>query len=221
MCEKAGSVVHEDPVGSQGLVLDVSVNKSLNAEIINQKHVKKPKKKFLKYPLSRVHLRTIYRYMAYMGPQKKDHKRSKCRTLHLKNPNKGKLDKLAFSSEDAKPSTSGKTNVFPCVSSCSEIKATQIDYKPGANFKSNDESLIESSAEGELRKRIDHNCAVLASASQVENISPGGKVVSHFEARQADTAQDSIKHQMHNGLMSMLTRGLEETVGKFQLIFLF
>ncbi|TKY54702.1 Ubiquitin carboxyl-terminal hydrolase 23 [Spatholobus suberectus] len=156
--------------------------------------------------------RPIFRYMAYLGPRKKNHKRSKCRTSGLKNPNKEKLDKLAFSSEDAKPSTLGKTDVFPCVLSCSESKATKAGYRAGANFKSNDESLIENSAEGEFRKRIDHNCAVLASVTQAENISGGGSVVSQFEARQADSAQDSRRNQMHNGLMSMLTRGLEETV---------
>ncbi|RDX64082.1 Ubiquitin carboxyl-terminal hydrolase 23, partial [Mucuna pruriens] len=212
VCEKAGSVVHEDLVGSQGLILNASVNRSLNTASLNQKHVKKPKKKFLKCQVASMHLRPIFLYMAYLGPRKKNHKRSKCRTLGLKNANKEKLDKLAFSSEDAEPSTHGKTDVFPCVSSCSDSKATKAGSRPSANFKSNDESLIENSAEGEFRKRIDHNCAVLASATQVKNISGGGSVVSQFEARQADSAQDSRRNQMHNGLMSMLTRGLEETV---------
>lgn len=213
MCEKASSVVHEDLVGSQGLVLNKSVNTSLNTESLNQKPLKKSKKKFLKYQVSWMHLRPIFYYMAYLGPRKKNHKRIKRRTLSMKNPNKDKLDKLAFSSEDAKP------DVFPCLSSCSDSKATKAGYRPSANFKSSDESLIENRAEGEFRKRIDHSCAVLASAAQIENISGSGSVVSQFEARQADSAQDSTRDQMHNGLMSMPNGGPEETVGKFLLIF--
>ncbi|KAH1117282.1 hypothetical protein AAZX31_17G072100 [Glycine max] len=206
VCEKASSVVHEDLVGSQGLVLNKSVNTSLNTESLNQKPLKKSKKKFLKYQVSWMHLRPIFYYMAYLGPRKKNHKRIKRRTLSMKNPNKDKLDKLAFSSEDAKP------DVFPCLSSCSDSKATKAGYRPSANFKSSDESLIETRAEGEFRKRIDHSCAVLASAAQIENISGSGSVVSQFEARQADSAQDSTRDQMHNGLMSMPNGGPEETV---------
>ncbi|XP_061338518.1 ubiquitin carboxyl-terminal hydrolase 23-like [Gastrolobium bilobum] len=47
---------------------------------------------------------------------------------------------------------------------------------------------------------------------QLENISGCGSVVDQFEARQADSLQDGKRDQMHNSLMSMLTRGLEETV---------
>ncbi|KAL3034360.1 hypothetical protein AAZX31_02G189600 [Glycine max] len=206
VCEKASSMTYEDLVGSQGLVLNESVNTSLNTASLNQKPVKKSKKKFLRYQVSWMHLRPIFHYMVYLGPRKKNHKRSKRRTLGMKNPNKDKMDKLAFSSEDAKPV------VFPLLLSCSESKATKAGYRPGANFKSSDESLIENRAEGEFRKRIDHSCAVLASAAQIEIISGSGSIVSQFEARQADSAQDSRRDQMHNGLMSMLSRGLEETV---------
>ncbi|KAL9326087.1 hypothetical protein ACSQ67_006732 [Phaseolus vulgaris] len=123
-----------------------------------------------------------------------------------------KLDKLAFSSEDCKPSTRGKTDEYVCVSSCSESKATKAGYRSGDNVKSNDESLTENSVEGEFRKRVDRNCAVLASMTQIESISGSGSVVNQLKARQATNIQDSRRDQMHNGLMSMLTRGLEETV---------
>jgi len=213
--------VHGDLVGSRGLILNESVNRPLNSESCDQKPVKKSKKKFLKYQVSGMHLRPIFLYMAYLGPRRKNHKKNKRLTLSKKNPNKDKLDKLAFSSEDSKPSTYGKTVEFPCVSSCSESKATKTGYRPGVNVKSNDESLTENSVEGEFRKRIDRNCAVLASMTQIESISGTGSVVSQHKARQAANLQDTRRDQMHNGLMSMLTRGLEETVGKLRLIFLF
>ncbi|KHN42818.1 Ubiquitin carboxyl-terminal hydrolase 23 [Glycine soja] len=182
VCEKASSMTYEDLVGSQGLVLNESVSGILDASSPN-------------LPLHGI-----------LGPTEEESQRSKRRTLGMKNPNKDKMDKLAFSSEDAKPV------VFPLLLSCSESKATKAGYRPGANFKSSDESLIENRAEGEFRKRIDHSCAVLASAAQIEIISGSGSIVSQFEARQADSAQDSRRDQMHNGLMSMLSRGLEETV---------
>ncbi|KAH1262658.1 Ubiquitin carboxyl-terminal hydrolase 23 [Glycine max] len=177
VCEKASSMTYEDLVGSQGLVSGILDASSPNL------------------PLHGI-----------LGPTEEESQRSKRRTLGMKNPNKDKMDKLAFSSEDAKPV------VFPLLLSCSESKATKAGYRPGANFKSSDESLIENRAEGEFRKRIDHSCAVLASAAQIEIISGSGSIVSQFEARQADSAQDSRRDQMHNGLMSMLSRGLEETV---------
>ncbi|KAK7329937.1 hypothetical protein VNO77_24119 [Canavalia gladiata] len=203
VCEKASSIVHENAIGSQGLVLNESVNGSLNTQSPNQKQVKKSKKKFLKYQVLSMHIRPTFLFMAYLSPRKKkNHKRSRHRILGLKNPYKEKLDKLAFSSEDA----------LSCASSCSYSTATKAGYRPGTNFKSNDDSLIEDNAEGEFRKRIDHNCGVLASAIQVENMSGCGSVVNRFEAGQADSGEGSRRDQMHNGLMSMLTRGLEETV---------
>ncbi|XP_052735657.1 ubiquitin carboxyl-terminal hydrolase 23 isoform X2 [Vigna angularis] len=206
--EQASRMVNGDRVVSQGLVLNESVNRSLNSEGLDKKPVKKLKRKFLKYQVSRMHFRPIFLYMGYLGPRKKSHKRSKCLTLSKKSPKKDKLDKFAFSSYDSKPSTHRKTDEFPCMSSCSESKATKAGCRPGVNVKSNDESLTENSAEGEFKKRIDQNCTVLASVSQLGS----GSVVSELKARQAANVQDSRRDQMHNGLMSMLTRGLEETV---------
>lgn len=216
MCDEAGSKVCESAVGCQGPVLHASTNGLLNMESLNQKHMKKSKKKFLKYQVPGMPLRSTLLFMAYLSPRKKNHKRSKRRMLGLKNPNKEKLDKHAVSS-DVGPSTPGKAVVFPSASSCA--KSRTIKAGSDTNFKSNDKSLIENTAEGEFRKRIDMNCAVLATAMQVENISGCGSRVNQFEVRQADSLQEGKRNQMHNSLMSMLTRGLEETVGKFLLIF--
>jgi len=67
-------MTYEDLVGSQGLVLNESVNTSLNTASLNQKPVKKSKKKFLRYQVSWMHLRPIFHYMVYLGPRKKNHK---------------------------------------------------------------------------------------------------------------------------------------------------
>ncbi|CAI8611381.1 unnamed protein product [Vicia faba] len=62
-----------------------------------------------------------------------------------------------------------------------------------------------------FKKRIDQNFAVLASVTKVENMSPG-LVANKFKAGQAISLQDDTGDQMHNSVMTMLTRGLEETV---------
>ncbi|KAK7265092.1 hypothetical protein RJT34_32708 [Clitoria ternatea] len=212
VCEKADSMVPGNWVSSKGQGVNDSINRLVKARNLDQKHVKKSKKRFPKYKVSSMHLRPTFLFMAYLGPRKKNHKRSKCRAFGFKNPNKEKLDKRAFLSEDGRPSTPGKTDVFSCVSSCCDSKASKAGFRHGANFKYNDESLLENDADKEFRRRIEHNCAMLASAVQVESKSVCGSVMNQFEARQANSIQNSKRDQMHNGLMSMLTRGLEETV---------
>ena len=86
MCDEVGRIVRENAVGCQGLVLNESVNRSLTKETC--KRMKKPKKKkLLKYQVSRMHLRSSFLFMAFLGPRKKIHKRCKRR----KTPDKEKL----------------------------------------------------------------------------------------------------------------------------------
>ncbi|WJX88737.1 ubiquitinyl hydrolase 1 [Trifolium repens] len=102
---------------------------------------------------------------------------------HKKSKRREKLNKHAIST-DAGLSTSGKAHLLPSVTSYSER---------------------------ELRKRMDQNCAVLAAATQVENMSQC-LVENKFDAAHAFSSQDDKTDQMHNSVMRMLTRGLEETV---------
>ncbi|KAF1887570.1 hypothetical protein Lal_00040624 [Lupinus albus] len=201
VCDEAGNKVCDSAIGCQTLVLHKSN--------LNEKHMNKLKKKFLKYNVSNMHFRSTYLFLAYLGSRKKNHKRSKRQRLGMKNPNKEKLDKHVFSSDG--PSTSGKADVFPSAS-CFESRTTKVGHRPDAKFKLNDKSLIENTAEGGFRERVDMNCAVLATAMRVENISGRGSGVNQFETRQADSLKDGKRDQMHNNLMSMLTRSLEETV---------
>ncbi|XP_057421466.1 ubiquitin carboxyl-terminal hydrolase 23 [Lotus japonicus] len=173
----------ENVVASQALVLNKPVSRSLDMERLKQKYVKKSKKKFLKYQASSMHLRPIFLYMTYTGQwKKKNHKRCKCRKLSMKNTYKEKLVKHVR------------------VSSCLESKATKAGYR-----KFNDQSPMEIDT---FRKRVDENCALLATPQS----SGCSTVVNQFAATQAYSLQDGKRDQMHNSLMSMLTRGLEETV---------
>jgi phosphate uptake regulator len=65
---------------------------------------------------------------------------------------------------------------------------------------------------------MDQNCAVLATATQVENMSQC-LAENKFEAGHAFSSHDDKTDQMHNSVMRMLTRGLEETDGMFLLTF--
>ncbi|OIW18627.1 hypothetical protein TanjilG_13379 [Lupinus angustifolius] len=209
---ETGSKVCEGAVGCQELVLHESANRLLNMENHNEKQLKKSKKKFLKYNISSMYFRSTYLFLAHLGPRKKNLKRSKCRRLGLKNPNIEKLDKHALSS-DVGPSTPGKAEVFPSVSNSFEHSTTKAGDTPDAKFKLNDKSLLETTiAGGEFRKRTEMNCAVLATAVQVENISGGDSGLNQFEARQADSLQDCKRDQMLNTSISMPARSLEETV---------
>ncbi|XP_058754244.1 ubiquitin carboxyl-terminal hydrolase 23 isoform X1 [Vicia villosa] len=201
--EEACSMLCENVVVSQELVLKDSSNISLS---LNQKQAKKSKMKFPKYRGSSLQLRPIIHFIANLGLRRKNHKKTKRRLLGLKYCSKEKRNKHAILSEVG-PSTSGKTHLLPS----SESKQTKPSHIPVDNIKSNDAPLMENNAEVEFKKRIDQNSAVLASVTKVENISPC-LVANEFKAGQAISLQDDTGGQMHNSVMRMLTRGLEETV---------
>lgn len=147
----------------------VSSNRSLKDSTLDQKQVKKSKKKFPKYKGSIMQLSSIRLSLRCLGPRKKNHKKNRRCLLGLKYHSKEKLNKLAISS-DVGPSISGKDHLRS--------------------------SLMKHDAEGEIINRMDRNCAALATATQVENMS-------------RCSLQDDKRDQMHN---TVVTRGLEETV---------
>ncbi|CAK8564304.1 unnamed protein product [Lathyrus sativus] len=204
--EKACSILCENAVVSQGLVLKDSSNVSSRDLSLDQKQVKKSKKKFPKYQGSNLQLRPIIHFIANLGLRRKNHKKSKRRLLGMKHCSKEKQNKHAILSEVG-PSTSGKTHLLPS----SESKPTKPSHIPVDNIKSNDAPLMENNAEGEFKKRMDQNFGVLASVAKVENMSQC-LVANEFKAGQSFSLQDDTGDQMHNSVMRMLTRGLEETV---------
>ena len=70
--------------------------------------------------------------------------------------------------------------------------------------------------DGEFRQRVDESGTVLATDKQLDkNSGSSSSLLSNqWEAGRSDGPKDSKRAVMQNGLMSMLTRGLEETVGK-------
>lgn len=213
MNEKACIILCENAVVSQELVLKGSTNISSKDLCLNQKQVKKSKKKFPKYPGSSLQLRPVIHFIVNLGLRRKNHKKSKRRLLGMKYCNKEKRNKHAILSEVG-PSTSGKTHLLPS----SESKPTKPSHIPIDIIKSTDAPLMENNAEGEFKKRMDQDSAVLASFTNVEKMSPC-LVANEFKAGQSFSLQDDTGDQMHNSVMRMLTRGLEETVGMSLLTF--
>lgn len=112
--------------------------------------------------------------MRCLGPRKKNHKKNRRCLLGLKYHSKEKLKKNAISSD-----------VGPSISRKEHLRS----------------SLMKHDAEREIINRMDQNCAVLATATQVENMS-------------RCSLQDDKRDQMQN---TVVTQGLEETVGTFHI----
>lgn len=209
----------EKAVGYHGLVPDKSVNRSLDMDVSNSKRLKKSKKKLLKYRVSSMHLGSNFFFMASLSVQKKKLKKSKCRTTHMKNLDKENLDRQT--SSYVRSSMHGATGVVPLGSSRFECGATKSVYTKEASHRtplnSNGESPMESVSDGVFSKRIHQNSAVLATTELVEKNYGCGSLVNRCEVTNSSSLQNGKRDQMHNGLMSMVTGDLEETVGKCEI----
>ncbi|KAI4335556.1 hypothetical protein L6164_014192 [Bauhinia variegata] len=92
------------------------------------------------------------------------------------------------------------------------LKATNLTSKKVTPLNSNSESMTENILNGEFKKRIDQNSAVLATAKKGESISGCSSAVNKCEARESHSPKVGQGDQTHTCLKSMLTRGVEETV---------
>ncbi|XP_028760870.1 ubiquitin carboxyl-terminal hydrolase 23 [Neltuma alba] len=199
-CDKSGNQVCEKVVGNQPLVLDKSGRRSMDIGGLSHKRIKKSRKKLLKYRVSSLHVGSNFLVMASFSlRKKKKNKKIERQTSDIKNLNKEKLDE--YISSDVGPSSS--------VGSV----GTKSSYKHATNHLSMNsvggESVMENIANGEFRKRIDQDCAVLATAKHVEKVSGHSSVANHCDSRQPNRLRDGNREQMHSSSMSKLARGLE------------
>lgn len=129
------------------------------------------------------------------------------------------MDPRCFSS-DLGPSTSEKTHTIFLVSPCSrrtKAKSRSIKEANGADMIDERNSLGDSlvnAGDGEHRERIAQNNIVLASDKQLYNRSCFSLSVNKSNAKENSISQDCNRETMQNGWMGVLTRGMEETVGK-------
>uniref|UniRef100_A0A2N9HIB2 Gnk2-homologous domain-containing protein n=1 Tax=Fagus sylvatica TaxID=28930 RepID=A0A2N9HIB2_FAGSY len=125
-------------------------------------------------------------------------------------------------SADLGPSTSESVGTSSLRLSHPLRKATKAGSEKGANaaaaakgnINSNGDCLMDVIIDGEFRQRVDESGTVLATDKQLDkNSGSSSSLLSNqWEAGRSDGPKDSKREVMQNGLMSMLTRGLEETV---------
>lgn len=194
-------------------------NEALHVEDFECRSRKKLKKKISKSQVASFHSSILFR--ASLGLRKKKKlKRSKHRNLDTKNLKKELLMEPRCFPSDLGPSTSEKTHTDCLVSSCSHRKKPKSGSKKEANGagmidegNSLGDSLVNF-VDGELGERIAQNNTVLASDKQLDSSSCFSLSVKKSNARGNGISQDCSREKMQNGWMGVLTRGMEETVGK-------
>lgn len=209
-----------------GRVQKVELNESVgwHTEAHNCKLHKKLKKKHLKCKVASMQLHSHFLFRASLSLQKKKkHKRNKRRTLNTKNLSREHLLDRDRISADLGPSTSESVGTSSLHLSHPLRKGTKTTSEKRANdvaakgyINSNGDCSMDVKIDGEFRQRIDESGTVLATDKQLDKNSGSSStlVANERGAVRSDDLKDSKREVMQNGLMSMLTRGLKETVGK-------
>ncbi|XP_054806372.1 ubiquitin carboxyl-terminal hydrolase 23 [Prosopis cineraria] len=199
VCDKSGNQVCEKVAGNQPMILDKS-GRSMDIDGLGHKRFKKSRKKLLKYQVSSLHVGSNFLVMAYLGlRKKKKHKKIRHQTFDIKNRSKEKLDEHIFSSDVGPSSSVGSIG-------------TRTSDKRAANHLSMNfisEPVMGKFANGEFRKRIDQDSAVLATAKLVEKVSGHSTVANQCDSRLPNRLQDGNREQMHFSMISKLSQGLE------------
>lgn len=213
--------VHDESVKFSGP--SIVTNGSLQVKVSDCKSHKKSKKIKLRRQVPSLTFRSSMLLKASLGiRKKKKHKKSKLRSLDTKSLSKELLmDKNCFPS-DLGPSTSEKTNTILLASTHSPRKEAKSFSRTEANGNATKDGnsygeSLENVVDGEFRDRIGQNGTVLATDEQLQNHSSFRPSMNHQPSARENgspPSQDHKRERVQNGWMGMLTRGLEETVGK-------
>lgn len=225
LVEAAGGRVQKVELDESVKLSSLSIETNgLHTEAHNCKLHKKLKKKHLKCKVASMQLHSHFLFRASLSLQKKKkHKRNKRRTLNTKNLSREYLLDRDCISADLGPSTSESVGTSSLHLSHPLRKGTKTTSEKRANdvaakgyINSNGDCSMDVKIDGEFRHRIDKSGTMLATDKQLDKNSGSSStfVANQWEAVRSDDLKDSKREVMQNGLMSMLTRGLEETVGK-------
>ncbi|XP_059452991.1 ubiquitin carboxyl-terminal hydrolase 23 isoform X2 [Corylus avellana] len=214
----------------QKIALDESVKLSsssimpngLQTEAHACKRHKKLKKRALKCQVASMPKYKWLLLQASSLQKKKKHKRNRRHILDVKNLSREHLLDGDCISADMGPSTSESIRTMPLDSTPPLRKGTKSGSKKRAKnaaakdlVNSNGDCLMDNMIDGEFRHRIDQNGTVLASDEPLEkssdSISSSSLLADQLVAGRPNGPKDSKREVVQNGLMSMLTRGLEET----------
>ncbi|KAF5469527.1 hypothetical protein F2P56_013592 [Juglans regia] len=214
--EDAGERVKEIPRNESVKLSSSSIKANgLQTEAHNCKHDRKLKKKLLKYRAVSVRLNSHFLFHASLSLwKKKKHKRNKRCTLDVRNLSRANLLDTDSTSTDLGPSTSESTRTITFLAQRLR-KGTKSGSERGANnaatldlMTSSGDCFMENVIDGEFRHKIDQCGTVLATDKQLGKSS----FLDKRESGRSDGPKDGKRKVVQNGLMSMLTRGLEETV---------
>lgn len=189
---------------------------------LDQRPHKKHKKKHLVRQGTSMHLSSKILFGASVKLQKKKkHKRTKPCKSGIKNLSQEDLLNGDCIHTDLGPSTSEKLRAIIPLDGCAHsrrkgVSGTKSSKKKvdkvakNAETNSNGDVLM---VDKDFRERNGQNGAVLAAVVQqklTSTVSAGNQV----DGREVNGSNDGRNDSTQNGLMSMLTRGLEETIGE-------
>lgn len=150
-------------------------------------------------------------FKASLGLRKKKHKKSKRRMLDTKTLSKELLLDENCSS-DVGPTKSENASKISTSSYHSRKKAANGTAQKNVKICNGDSMMND--IDGELRKRIHQNGAVLATKEQLPKQSDSVMEANQQDATETIASKDSRNKVLQEG-MSKLTRGLEETTSKY------
>ncbi|XP_034678541.1 ubiquitin carboxyl-terminal hydrolase 23-like isoform X2 [Vitis riparia] len=190
------------------------MNGSIHMKTLDCKPHRKLKKKHMKRSM---HLVSNNLFRASLSlRKKKKQRRSKRHTSDIKNLTQERLLEAGCLSIDQGPSTSDKTQTISVGPTNPQGKRVKHGTKKGDKRTagkdvktSNSECLIDT-MDMEIRDRIGQEGAMLATDKEPQKSS--SSVAKQWDAQGSDSLNDSKRDRMQNGLMSMLTRGLDKTI---------
>ncbi|GMP35804.1 hypothetical protein CsSME_00008123 [Camellia sinensis var. sinensis] len=191
---------------------------SLHQKALDNKCQQKLKKKLPRGWITSMHLGSSILFGAFLSLRKKKHKKVKRRTVKINNLTQKHLLDSVFGSTDLGPSTSEITRTLSLGSVHSQRKVlksrpSKKDNIPvPKNVKSSNHDLVEGIIDRDFRDRLGQNGAVLATDKQPQRNCSSPLAGNQFDARGSNGSKESRGSSVHDGLMSMLTRGLEETI---------
>ncbi|CAK9187931.1 unnamed protein product [Ilex paraguariensis] len=186
---------------------------------LDSKPRQKLRRKLPKSQITSMHLGSTIRFGTSLSLQKrKKHKCSKQQSSRIKNLSKERLMDGECIMTDLGPSTSEKINTTPLGgSSQSQRKGVKSGmHKKNKSVVAKDvtksnSDLCSSFIFEQCKERICQNDALLGTDERPENSSSAASAVNHSDARRPYSSTDGGRQSMQD-LMSILTRGLEETI---------
>ena len=195
------------------------MNGSIHMKTLDCKPRRKLKKKHMKFRMRSMDLVSNNLFRASLRlRKKKKHRRSKGRTSEVKNHIQEHLLEAGCSSIGQGPSTSDKTQTISVGPTNPREKRVKHGNKKGdkrtagKNVKISQSECVMDTMDVEFRDRIGLEGAMLATDKELPKSSDS--VAKQRDAQRYDGLNDSNRIRMQNGLMSILTRGLGEAIGK-------